>query len=968
MRCLLCCAALNLAILVHAGEAPVDPILRIDPGMHTVAITRSAVDGQGRWLVTASHDKTARVWDLRTGQLQRVLRPPLGPANEGMYNAVALTRDGATVVLGGWTQFNDGESRLGPDGMAIYIVDRATGHLLKRIDGMPDVVERLAYSASGRYLAVTFTGHAGLRLYRTDTWALVGQDNAYGDTTSGADFSGDGRLVTSSNDGFIRLYEVDNAGLRLSVKQTAPGGKVPHGSRFAPDGKSIAVGFADTPVVNVLDAKDLALRFAPDTAGIARGDFSSVAWSTDGETLYAAGKYKGSQDINAVRQWSRAGQGAARDTLVSDNTVMDLSSLPQGGVVFATANPAWGVLDANGQRSRFAAAPIADFRDNAGRLRVSADGSTVAFALEKGGGSPAHFDLKTGVTLGEATGPALATPRIEAPGLQVTDWKNRPTPALNGKALGLRPGETSRSLAITPDGARFVLGTEWNLRLFDRDGRQRWLVITPAVTWAVNVSGDGRTVVGAFGDGTIRWFDIETGRERLAVFLHVDRKRWVAWTQTGYYQASPGGEDLIGWHVNHGNSAAADFFPASRFRARFSRPDVIARALSASSEAEALQLADADAGRGGAPAAANVLTLLPPVIEILAPQDGTLVTGSAIVVRYSTRTPGDAPVIGLRARFNGQAVSLPAARGLARMGSGGDGEVTIPISGEDGDIQLFAENKNGVSLPAVVHVSRKDAAPVDVASLLKPKLYVLAVGVSNYLNPAFHLDLPAKDARDFAEALRHQKGLLYADVQVRLLIDADATKDNILDGLDWLQHQVTAHDVGMMLIAGHGMNDNTGKYFFMPYNADPEKLLRTGVPQADIRDTLSSIAGKVVFFIDTCHSGNVLGTAKARGLDNDINAFVNDLASAENGVVVFTASTGGQFSLEDPAWGNGAFTKAVVEGLNGKADLDHTGRITHKELDYYIAERVKELTGGKQSPVSITPNGLPDFPIAIVAK
>ena len=84
--------------------------------------------------------------------------------------------------------------------------------------------------------------------------------------------------------------------------------------------------------------------------------------------------------------------------------------------------------------------------------------------------------------------------------------------------------------------------------------------------------------------------------------------------------------------------------------------------------------------------------------------------------------------------------------------------------------------------------------------------------------------------------------------------------------------------------------------------------------------------------------------------------------------MVFTASTGRQLSLEDPAWGNGAFTKALVEGLSGKADLQKTGRITLKGLDYYIDERVKELTGGRQSPVSIAPSGVPDFPIAVVAN
>jgi len=342
-----------------------------------------------------------------------------------------------------------------------------------------------------------------------------------------------------------------------------------------------------------------------------------------------------------------------------------------------------------------------------------------------------------------------------------------------------------------------------------------------------------------------------------------------------------------------------------------------------------------------------------------------------VTVRYATRTPSDAPVTGLKARINGQPVSLPDIRGLTR--SDGDAhEVTIPIHEPNSEIQLFAENKNGVSTPASLHVTWSGGSAPKSARLepdiYKPKLYVLAVGVAKYANPSFNLDLPAKDAHDFANVLLKQKGQLYADVQVRVLTDSDATKDNVLDGLDWLQHQVTAHDVGMMFLAGHGMNDDNGRYYFMPYNGDPDKLLRTGVPQSDIRDTLSSLAGKAVFFVDTCHSGNALGTAKTRGLNNDVNAFVNDLSSAENDVVVFTASTGRQSSLEDPAWGNGAFTKAVVEGISGSADFQKSGQITLKGLDFYVSGRVKDLTGGRQSPMSITPSGVPDFPIAVAMR
>ena len=66
----------------------------------------------------------------------------------------------------------------------------------------------------------------------------------------------------------------------------------------------------------------------------------------------------------------------------------------------------------------------------------------------------------------------------------------------------------------------------------------------------MNISGDGRLVVTAYADGTIRWHRLSDGKELLALFVHAKDKRFVAWTPKGYYAASPGAEDLIGWHVN----------------------------------------------------------------------------------------------------------------------------------------------------------------------------------------------------------------------------------------------------------------------------------------------------------------------------------------------------------------------------------------------------------------------------------
>lgn len=240
---------------------------------------------------------------------------------------------------------------------------------------------------------------------------------------------------------------------------------------------------------------------------------------------------------------------------------------------------------------------------------------------------------------------------------------------------------------------------------------------------------------------------------------------------------------------------------------------------------------------------------------------------------------------------------------------------------------------------------------------------MLAVGVSAYSDARLKLTYSAKDARDFAAAWVRQKGRLYRDVVVKVLTDEGATKDEVLDGLDWIRKETTSKDVAVVLLAGHGVMDNNGQYYFLPANADTERLLRTGVSFSDIKNTVASIAGKTLFFIDTCHSGNVLGTR--RGIGNDLNGVVNELSSAENGAIVFAASTGNQFSLESKEWDNGAFTRAVVDGLGGRADYVGRGRITVNMLDLFISETVKELTHGRQTPTTAKPQTVPDFPVAL---
>jgi hypothetical protein len=446
----------------------------------------------------------------------------------------------------------------------------------------------------------------------------------------------------------------------------------------------------------------------------------------------------------------------------------------------------------------------------------------------------------------------------------------------------------------------------------------------------------------------------------LAFFPHNDRKRWVLWTPAGYYDASPGAEDLMGWHVNRGRDHEADFFPVSQFRSTYYRPDVAPRALATLDEAEALRQANAEANRRQE--TQRIEQRLPPVVEIVTPQDGTTVSAPPVTVRVRVRALVDAPVTTLKALVDGRPADQPRRVNLTTPSSDATlHELTVPLPTRDCEVSILAENRHAASTPATVRLRWQGT---QTASITQPKLYVLAIGVSRYPQATFALNFAAKDAQDVATVLRRQQGRLYREVEVKLLTDAEATRDAVLDGLEWLQRQTTNRDVAALFVAGHGVNDANGNYYFLPVNFNQERLKSTGVAFTEFKNTLSALLGKTLLFLDTCHAGNVLGGTRRTALD--ITGIINELASAESGVVVFAASSGQQYSLENDKWGNGAFTKALVEGLGGKADYTKTGRITVTTLDLYLAERVKELTQGQQKPVTAKPAAIGDFPLALV--
>lgn len=931
---------------------PQDPILRIDTGMHASRIWRIGVSSDGRTLATGSDDKTVRIWSLPGGVLKRVIRLPIASGGGGKVRSLAMSPDGRLVAAGGWDAAFNSEGR-----HYVYLFDTATGELLRRLGPVDRIIYELEFSPDGARLAAGTYGTGGIYMWDPDTGRLLASDPDYGNTVYGLTFDRTGRLASSSDDKYIRLYDAD---LNLLVKKQTPAGYPAQGIAFSPNGTRLAIGYPDIRAVDVLSVRTLKrayeVRIVSSEEG---GKLSSVAWSPDGEYLYAGGTYRIGQ-TNPVLRWSEGGFGRQRVLDGPDGTIMDFKMLPDGSLLFASTDPAFGRYDPKGKRTLMRGPDAPNMRGKIEtNFTVSGDAHRVRFGLKYGGTDPWMFDADTLSFTAAPRAPAdLKPPNTTA--LDIRQWNASTTPSVKGRKLKLQQYETSRSVAIAPDATSFVLGTEWFLRRYDANGAEIWAEVVPDTTWGVNMSADGRITVAAYGDGTVRWYRTRDGAELLALFVEARDQRWVAWTPKGYYAASPGGEALIGWHLNRDWKNAPDFFSADRFRDRFYRPDIVQLVLSTIDEDKAVSQANAAANRRQDER--DIKQQLPPVITIESPGEGGAFSDNQVTVTYRVRSPSGLPVKAVDVLIDGRPLE---ARGLSRaedIGENAPQTLNLTLPKRDVEVALIARTARTTSEPARLRL-RWDGGAGEAA--LKPKLYAVLIGVSDYQQEDLRLNFAAKDARDFAKALKRQEGGLYSRVEVRVLDDANATRGDILDALDWLEGEVTSRDVGLLFMAGHGVTDNKQRFYYLPVDANPKKLRRTALSQSDIQDVMGALAGKALMFLDACHSAAGLKTQGRRG-PADITGVINELSSAENGIVMFASSTGREVSLEDTRWQNGAFTKALLEGFAGKADLIKDGSISLKELDAWLAERVKELTDRQQHPVGYWPQTIQNFPVAVV--
>jgi WD40 repeat protein len=386
-------AALDEAIKACPDQRP---FLRIETGMHTAPIRAIGVDAACGLLATGSDDKTVRLWSLPDGKLKKVIRLPIGEGEAGKVYATAMSPDGHWLAAGGWDARWDKTGK-----MSLMIVDLSSG-AIRRVAAFENAIDRIAFSADGRRVAVGLGRNNGVRVLDSATGAELLADRGYGDHVFGLAFALDGALVTSSLDGQLRRYGPD---LKLTAKRQTLDGKRPYGVAIDPSGRRIAVGYDEETPVSILDAKTLMPLAKGQTSDIADGDLSSVAWSRAGATLVAGGQaqaqFRGESHW-FVRRFDPNGRRQGADVAVADNTITDILSCGDGFAV-AGGDPTFGMLSSQGVATALQSPRTADMVGKLGSaFALSPGAASVRFGLELREQKPVLFDL-TAASLTDST-------------------------------------------------------------------------------------------------------------------------------------------------------------------------------------------------------------------------------------------------------------------------------------------------------------------------------------------------------------------------------------------------------------------------------------------------------------------------------------------------------------------------------------------------------------------------------------
>lgn len=946
---------LNRLCLADDG-VPTQVMLGLNTSGHNGHVTRLIVDQQRSQLISVSHDKTIRFWDLATFFPIRVLRPPIGRGMVGELYSGSLSPDGSILAVGGYT------APEGTNDHRILLISLPEGKLVHRLKGNTLPVQDLAFSPDGRWLASGGTDGV-LRLRETTSWTPVAALAEHRSRIDCLAWQPDSsQLVTGSWDQTFRIWRISDG---TSIPVVAHAGRKVYCVAWNPDGKSFATGGGD----NWIKVWDPTGRLIANLVGAPEFP-ETVCFSPDGAKLVYG--YGGRQVNPLAAAIVRLSDRAILAQYYGHLDIVKCSTFsPDGKYVFiGDSDDQICVWEADTgrliRRLRSEGAPIY-------ATGFSPDARTIAFGYSHVPGSSLHgtnplhrsFSLEM-LQFGALPDVTYVRAQQRWGNLSITRPNHRTATVTQFGGLVSNyydPNITIRSRTLLP-GNRAALGCDQNVIIFDAlTGRSIYRLPGHLdAVWAVTPSPDQKHLLTGSDDETLQIWNLERYEHTLSLFFAGDD--WVAWTPQGYYAASPGGENYVGWHVQRGFDQMADYYPASRFRARFYRPELIRRVLAFGGPLQALK--EVERLNGGESRLIDIQHSLPPKVTLKAESVADADEGTVQVEVQAIAAEGDS-IRSLRLLIDGRPgpeihdrEALAPAPSPESVGaeSGSKMSWRLTLSAGNHQLAVKAESDRSTGISDVVSV---EVTPLQA---LLPRLFVLAIGVSANQRPDLRRPYAAADAQAIATILSKQSPN-YRDIHVRTLTDLQVTRWKFDDAFRWLQQNMTSDDVALIYYSGYVLRDTHGDLYFQHVESRPVDPA-AGVVDRELQTLLQQTRGQLFLMLDVIPRDESPPTAapsvppaptpidripqERRSMDD----LIRQLASEEIGVAVL-ANIGPREAAQNSLAGRSPFAQSILDGLSGKADVDGNGSTTIKELIQFVRTDVKQRTNNDQTASAAVP-------------
>lgn len=221
------------------------------------------------------------------------------------------------------------------------------------------------------------------------------------------------------------------------------------------------------------------------------------------------------------------------------------------------------------------------------------------------------------------------------------------------------------------------------------------------------------------------------------------------------------------------------------------------------------------------------------------------------------------------------------------------------------------------------------------------RIWAVVAGVAPYLHMPT-LTYPDDDAYQMYAFLRSPEGGALPESQIRLLINEDATRANLIEAIQMMFGQADENDVVLFYFSGHGLD---GAILPADFDGFDNRLF-----YAELTNLLeASRARQKLVMTDACYSGSLMA-AKGGGDAMD-NRLVIELEKCGSGTALMMSSQQEEYSLEDKGLRAGVFSYYLRQGLKGQADRDGDGIVRIGELFSFVQAQVRARTRERQTPV-----------------